>query len=33
MDDGEWLDGRLGHMRLVEIRDAVRLSAALDGRS
>jgi len=29
LDELEWLSGKLGHMRLVEIRDAKRLSPAL----
>jgi diguanylate cyclase (GGDEF)-like protein/PAS domain S-box-containing protein len=33
MADLEWLSGKLGHMRLVEIRDAGKLSAGLQGEN
>jgi len=33
MSDVEWLGGKLGHMRLVEIRDASRLSPGLLGET
>ena len=33
MEEVEWLHGKLGHMRLVEIRDAGRLSPALAGEN
>ena len=33
MADVEWLSGKLGHMRLVEIRDARRLSPGLIGET